>query len=371
MKVTKYLPTSSTEELKKALVLLESDSSVKSVLLFIADNQEVKYDHLNEVLHSLSKPIIGGVFPELIFNNDRKQFGMLLIGLSFKMKTLLVPIHDDLDSLSLKLQIFNQKLSFESNSLFLFVDAFSNNKSRTIEEIYNFYGITLSYLGGGAGSLNLKSKPCVLTNDGILSNAFALAVTDKQLRPGVAHGWKPISEPIKVSKSEGNIIKSLNWQPAFKLYKEIVENHSGKSFDHLPFFELAKSYPLGISKLQAELVVRDPLMLQNETELVIVDDVPEGEFVHVLHGNMDYLLEGAQTASKQAWINRDKDKDLNIIFCIDCISRVLYMNEDFQKEINMLSKELPVHGILSIGEIANTGESFLEMFNKTVVVTAV
>jgi hypothetical protein len=154
------------------------------------------------------------------------------------------------------------------------------------------------------------------------------------------------------------------------VYKEVVEKHSKQKFSDVPFFELAKSYPLGISKLQAELVVRDPYMLQNETELVIVDQVTEGEFIHILHGNLEYLLDGAKTARETAVKKNTSGKALTGLLCIDCISRVLYMNEEFYKEIDQIKAEADVYGILSIGEIANSGESFLEMYNKTVVVAA-
>ena len=44
------------------------------------------------------------------------------------------------------------------------------------------------------------------------------------------------------------------------------------------------------------------------------------------------------------------------------------METDFTKELKAIGHEVDVTGILAIGEIANSGESFLEIYNKTIVI---
>ena len=59
-----------------------------------------------------------------------------------------------------------------------------------------------------------------------------------------------------------------------------------------------------------------------------------------------------------------------------CISRILFLEEDFQKELNKIvdtlrSKhpKISVSGALTLGEISSFGNGYLEFYNKTVVVS--
>jgi hypothetical protein len=116
-------------------------------------------------------------------------------------------------------------------------------------------------------------------------------------------------------------------------------------------------------KVGGDIIVRDPIMIQDD-ELVIVDKVNEGEFVQILNGDMNSLLSGAKNAKLLAH-GTSNNKN---VFCIDCISRVLYMNDDFQDEIDIIKGNQTLNGVLTIGEIANNSQTFLEIFNKTTVV---
>ncbi|MBU1486560.1 histidine kinase, partial [bacterium] len=59
----------------------------------------------------------------------------------------------------------------------------------------------------------------------------------------------------------------------------------------------------------------------------------------------------------------------------DCISRVLFLEEDFDREVALvkeriasINKESILEGFLSLGEISSYGEGLPEFFNKTTVV---
>lgn len=360
------LRSDNTISLNNCLKKIENNNTVKSVLLFIADEDSYNNTSLTSVLTNFTKPIIGGIFPELIFKGERKQTGILIVPLAFELNTQIIKLSDSPDLTFKQLEKVQKNSTNTSSSLFVFFDALGKGKSEFIESLFNFFGVNPTYIGAGAGSLNFKSFPCIFHNTGIHENVAVIGWAKKEVSIGVAHGWEPISKPLKVTETYRNEVISINWEPAFEVYKKIVEQHSGEVFNKTNFFDIAKSYPVGISKIEAEKVVRDPFKKVNNT-IHFVSSIKKGEYIEVLHGNTSSLLKSASTAilsSMDKWGN----KPINSVFCIDCISRALFMNEDFNKELEIIDNQASTSGILGIGEIANSGDSFLEVYNKTIAV---
>lgn len=362
-----YILPNDKEDLFFQLAYLETNKAVESILFFMADEGHFTEELLIPTLKKSTKPIIGGIFPELIFEGERKIQGTLLIPLSFRLKTQLFDLSQNHPDFLEQLEAEQSDSMNPESSLYVFTDAMGDCKDFFIESLFNFFGINLSYIGGGAGSLRFQPFNCIINNDGLHTNVGVIGWAPKKIALGVAHGWHAISKPMKVTKTKINQIESINWKPAFEEYKDIVEAHSGMKFTNDNFFEIAKSYPLGIAKMDAEMVVRDPFMVSNNT-LHVIDTINECEYVSILHGNMDSLLEGASKAVEIAFSKSEEDMDKTTIFCIDCISRALFMQDNFKKELAVVGKKTIVNGILSIGEIANADASFIEIYNKTIVV---
>ena len=67
---------------------------------------------------------------------------------------------------------------------------------------------------------------------------------------------------------------------------------------------------------------------------------------------------------------------LNYALMIDCISRYLFLEDDFKSELQGVNRaikkkypDLDLYGVLSLGEISAYGNGFIELFNKTTVVS--
>ena len=365
---TQFLKEKDYNKLKSVLQSYDQDQQIKSILLFLADGSGFGKQQLDQILSGIKKPLIGGIFPELIADSRRQTSGALVVGASFNLKTQTIHLDDNTYSFIADQNDLFRSDSHNGHTIFVFLDAFAQRKCKIIDALFNRFGPVVKYLGGGAGSLSFEKKPCVFTNLGVEENAAVIGMADTTISLGVAHGWEPVSLPMKVSSATGNLITSLDWQPAFDVYKKVVEQHSGQILTPGNFFGLAKSYPLGVIRFEAEMVVRDPISSDGNS-LNIIDQVSEGEFIQVLHGNLQMLLSGARKAREQAEKGFQKNAASAFPFCFDCISRVLFMTDDFDKEINIAGSGKNINGVLTIGEIANSGHAALEIYNKTIVVS--
>ncbi len=362
-----YIRHGSLAELQAQLFRLSNDRACQGILFLMACENSYTPSELAPALKTCSKPIAGGIFPELICQGQRKASGVLLIPLPVPLTIQVIPKEITQHGLNHLLDTSFQNTTSVPGTLFVFFDAMNTNKELVMDGLFNYFGITLNYLGGGTGSLQFAPFPSLICNEGVVSAAALVGWAPLETFIGVAHGWEAISDPLKVTESNGNEIFSLNWKPAFEVYKNLIEAHANLKPTSDNFFQIAKSYPLGVSKMDAEMVVRDPYKVSGNT-IHVIDSVTEGEYVHILHGNADSLLAGARQARDKAISLKNTQLSPESIFCIDCISRALYMENDFGKELDTLSQGSNLYGMLPIGEVANCGDSYTELYNKTVVV---
>lgn len=352
------------QSLKEALDSLANNENIKSILLYIGADFQFDSAELSLQLQTIKKTVIGGVFPEVIRNGKRFSDSAILLGLSTPMSYLVIKeFEEDLLIDKVAEGLMNENID-EQSSFLVFIDALVRDKAALFDCLYNYYGSIPNYLGGGAGTLKFEPLPCVVSNEGILAGAAVVATIPRKINLGVAHGWFSISTQLKVTEVHNNEIISLNWKPAMEVYQAIIEEHSKKPFDFDDFYNCTKSYPFGIQKLNDNTIVRDPFKTENG-RVFLLDDVDEGAYVQILYGDLDSLIEGAVEARKKA---EKESTNLENTLIIDCISRVLFMEDKFEEELKKLDPLSNSFGALTLGEIANNGDEYLDIYNKTAVV---
>jgi hypothetical protein len=317
----------------------------------------------------VSIPLFGGIFPRIIHGDELLDRGNLVIGLPHP------PRMEFIADLSAPGVDYEEQLdllvtdSFRDRTMMVFVDGFSKRIGAFIESLFNVFGLELNYIGGGAGSLSMRQAPCLITGDGLRADGAMLALLRTGSGVGVSHGWGEWTGPFQVTESDRNIIKTLDWWPAFEVYHEAVSVHAGRTFTPEGFFDVAKAYPFGIARMGSEQIVRDPLSVGENGELVCVGEVPEGSFVSILHGDEQSLIAAAARALLRGQAALPEGMTEGIRITMDCISRVLFLDENFRSELGKLNAGHPaLVGACSIGEIANCGSEYLEFYNKTAVV---
>lgn len=342
------------------------------LLILACEENGFSPDTVDPLLCSAPLPVFGGTFPKIIMGRTVLTRGTVAVALPLMSRSYFIP---GLSSEEARFDELLEETCTEEPSggtMMVFVDGSSLRITPFIEALFDMFGLDLNYVGGGAGSLCEERRPCLITNEGMRSDGAVLALTSCASGVGVCHGWKELSGPYQVTESCHNAIKSLDWRPALDVYIEAISSHCAYCYKEQGFYFVAKAYPFGISRLGAEQIVRDPIWVGEDHSLLCAGETPEASFVHILNGDAESLIEAADTATRRAQAARGPAGANDICLFIDCISRPLFLERRFHEELDAVYREgLPLVGACTIGEIANSGEDFLEFYNKTAVVAVI
>ena len=338
------------------------------VLLLMAEETPFNYEKIQPLLKELKTEICGCVFPEVIFDGLRYKQGV--VGCAFKAPVMLEVIKN--------LSKFDGKfskniISKNTESLLIFNDGWANNISLLIETLYEISEKEISYIGAGTGSMTDMNRKSLFTCDDYFSNGAIIAALDGFMSIGVGHGLQPIFEPFIATDVNKRILKTINWEPALEFFKNVIEKDSGIKLTKENFRELADSYTFGMLKYNNEIIPRCTIDMADEDSILLGSEVPVNSMMTLMKGDPDKFIEAAGLAfekAKTGYENKTKKFPENALI-IECITRTLFLGDRFEDEIKHISKkaeDVLLFGILSLGEIASTGDKFIELYNKTLVV---
>lgn len=354
---------------ERGLETVTRDGDIQGVLVLSCAANDFPFFEMNLVLRTRPFTIFGGIFPSIVYGTRRFERGTIFVGLSRALKVVVIPSLSD-EEMNLRKVLGSAALDSEGmKTMMLFVDRSSPNIGSLVDELTSTFGVGMNCLGGATGSPAMPQNPCLFSNDGLLDDAAILVLLDLESGIGVSHGWESIRGPYRVTESEGNVIRTLDWKPAFEVYRDVVETHSGRRFAEEGFWGVTRSYPLGVTKTAIEKVVRDPLDSGPDGSLSCMGDVPEGVFVDILHGRADDLITAAGRASTLANLAFQGSAKHRMILLMDCISRVQYLGNRFREEIQAIHHDrLPMLGACPIGQVGGGGKDPIEFHTKTAVV---
>lgn len=352
------------------------------ILLLFGEKSEVDYTDLIKSLNQANISFFGGIFPGIIHGGNNYQSGCIIK----KFKAIQAPILIrglELEKIDIPSLLPLAESSDIKPTAFTLVDGLTKNISSCLMGLFHELGNAVNFIGGGAGSLSLVQQPCLFCSEGIFQDAAIVCLLKYDVKLGVKHGWQQLEGPIVATKTDGNKVIELNWQAAFEVYKNIVEDDANKSLDSDQaislnadnFFGIAKGYPFGIYQEGQEDIVRDPIAVNEKGELICVGDVPENTVLNILKGDANKLIESAEIAVESTIDLQNDSERLRHTLVVDCISRTLFLEDTFSKELEVVNHrvkstraEVTPQGILSLGEISSYGEGTLEFFNKTIVI---
>lgn len=344
-------------ELKNYLGEMEVNPS-KELMILVGEKSSQDVEGLINFLNQQGIKFFGGIYSRLLVESKSYSQGFILQEYEPIYSSIVLP----------SLMRFKLDLKEIKNSTALvLIDGLSDKMQELTDTVYNKLGDTVKYIGGGAGFYDLEHRPCIFNNMGLHKDALHICIVKSEVKLAVKHGWNKLEGPFTVTESKKNVISKIDNYMAFDVYRDVIEEHEGIILYKEDFFTYAKEHPFGVVKKgQMDLIVRDPIAINDNDEIVCVAGVPEESELYVLKGNIDTLLNSSLQIAEYC-ASKAPQNYKPLLF--NCISRAMYLEERFDEELNNIQSKLafPVEGALSIGEIASQKNGELVIHNKSTI----
>ncbi len=186
---------------------------------------------------------------------------------------------------------------------------------------------------------------------------------------GSASGWEPFGPRRLVTHALGNVLYSLDDQPALPLYKRYL----GERAAGLPSTGLLFPLQLLPCRDAASGLVRTILAVDEaEDSLTFAGDIPQGSYVRLMRAGCDALVAGAEQAAAAIEATPAADR---FAVLVSCVGRRLVMGQRTEEEVDAVLARLggstvPTIGFYSYGEISPAGEAHgCDLHNQTMTLT--
>ncbi len=363
----RVLEDPNVSELVRACAALAPE---QTALVLLAEDGHPPLEEVALALRSTGRRFFGGVFPGVISGARCLNRGAVVAGVELLGEPRIFENLASWSERSITDEL--EAIGSSARSGLVLIDGLASSVSGWLSAVYDRVGTSIRFVGAGAGSMTLEPSPCLFTEHGVLQDAAIVGLRAAEMGIGVRHGWQPISGPLVVDSSQGNVIRSLNWEDALEVYSALVFEESGVQIDPADFFEVSKGFPFGLQRSGHEVIVRDPIRVDDDGSLVCVGEVPENSVLTLLKGEASALIAAAGEAARSALATPVAEG----VFLVDCVSRSIFLEGRFDEELQEIAGAVgpeadeTLYGVLSLGEVASSEEGPLEFLNKTSVVGA-
>jgi methyl-accepting chemotaxis protein len=239
-------------------------------------------------------------------------------------------------------------------------------------------GETVRLAGGAAGD-DLKMAATHVALDGkVASDAIVLAriFSKKPLGVGVCHGHRALSDSLKVTRADGNVVHEIDGRPAWTVWAERTRASAGARGvdpDRLAGDEVTPyllRYEAGLAT-GSELKIRAPLSKTEDGAISFACGIPQGAVIRITDTEAEAQVASAREAARRARTQLGATPAGAVVF--DCICRNLILGGEFQRAVKEISDELGgarVAGFETYGEIALDAGDMSGFHNTTTVVLA-
>jgi len=233
----------------------------------------------------------------------------------------------------------------------------------------------VTLFGGMAGDDLIAEKPLVFTNGKSKDNALIALIIDEDrvdVRGIATCGWNAIGTTKTVTKSEGNIVYTIDDKPALDMLMKYlgVEVKQECTKDIVAFLN-SWYYPLQLERENGDTVIRATRFANSENRsLICTGSVPQGSKIKFsLPPDFDAI---DTVVSECASIKDDSEHQADALIMFSCVSRHLSFGASIKEEIDQVKNiwKAPMAGFFTYGEYGKSKIGNNEFHNNACCVVA-
>jgi hypothetical protein len=238
--------------------------------------------------------------------------------------------------------------------------------------IIDGFGEEVTIFGGMAGDDLALESPLAFTNNKSSSNGLLALIIDEDnidVRGIATCGWKPIGTTKTVTKSEGNIVYTIDDKPALDMVMKYLGVEIDLDSNKEVVTNISSYYPLQLERENMAPVIRTAMFAnKGDRSLICAGNVPQGSRVRF---SLPPDFDAIDTVVEECESLKDQQKaDALIMF--SCISRHLSFGVMMQEELEQVQQvwNTPMIGFFSYGEFGKSKTGKHEFHNNTCYVVA-
>ncbi len=269
---------------------------------------------------------------------------------------------------------------FPNKSAIVLIDGLAGKGAEIPIAASNILGMDF-ILAGGAAADDLKfEKTFVFCDNKVLTDAASVCMIASKtpVFTGVQHGHKPLSRPLKTTKTENNILYEVNSRPAWEVWKEETAEHAKSRGINVKELSDATEigahlirYEMGLSMGSGQYKIRVPLSKNDDGSLNFACTIPNNREFHIMKSEKKDQIESAREAARLAKESAGEAKIAGALI-FDCVCRGIILEDSFREAVsefkNIFGDEVPLLGWETYGEICMNPGSFSGFHNTSSVV---
>jgi hypothetical protein len=258
--------------------------------------------------------------------------------------------------------------TFKKPQSIIGVSGISTDGYLLIEGIKNVVDKNLVMFGGLAGDDGKFNETFVISSKDISNNGVLVIVFDGSkitLNGTAKSGWIGLGMELKITKSDKNIVYTIDNKPALDVYLEYLNIN----IEDMPL--IGVEYPLMIKRSEEIEILRAVTGINKEDRsLIFAGSVPEGSTVK-FSSSPGFNVVESTVKSVVDFHNKVPDVDFVILF--SCIARHLALGPLVKDEISAVFEnwKVPVIGYFTYGEIGTNFNRGCDFYNQTFTLVAI